>query len=280
MRVRPLASLASLATRGACAIALAGGLAGCTYPEFAFGASEADAEPEATISDDASIDADVDAPAPEGCTGIVAEFCEDWDDATNAQAGFTRANVSEKGSIALDPLSGRSASNALLAAAAPDPGAPVVVANVDRPFVAASPETPMRIDAWLNLEHATYPSADGSAFLLKLQRAGGSGDGVTLSIDSAGLYVDRIGLTYAQFRLPAKPKEGAWFHVRLDVVLHTTKGSVVAWVDDMTTPVLSISSISTAKGDGTGRQLLVGLYAQDATDVFRVRYDDVSLAFR
>lgn len=286
-------------------------LAGCTYPEFAFttGAGDAavddgvtaevstdtsapDEGPRDTLADapdapetlaDAltdSADATADAPAETGCTGSTADFCEDWDEATTARAGFTGTNVAAKGAIALDPSGGRSAPNAFLATTSPDPDASVVVANLDRAFTGPSPETPVRVDAWIKLETATFPTTGSGAFLLKLQRDGGPGDGVTFSIDDVGFYVDRIGNTYAAYPLPTKPKVDAWMHVRLDVVLHTTNGRIVAWVDDMVTPVLSISSVSTVRADVSGRRLIVGLFSQNATGTFRARYDDVSLEFR
>ena len=212
-----------------------------------------------------------------GCDGSTALFCEDWDEGSTAQAKFDWKDLDPTTALSLE-TSGRSAPHALVADIAPGDAA-VVVADLGKVVIAPSVDTVLRADVWLKLEKLTFPTATGGAFLFKVERGGtGSvGDGVTFSIDDAGFYVDRIALDYAFYSISYKPAANTWVHVRMDVKIHTTSGSIKLWIDDMVTPRLNVSAISTAKADATTRNFLIGLYSQNATGSFRARYDDVSI---
>jgi hypothetical protein len=214
------------------------------------------------------------APVSVGCDGSTALFCEDWDKSTTFQAGFDWNNLDPTATLALEST-GRSAPQSLLAGITPG-DAGVVTADLGKNIIAPTADATLRVDAWIQLETLALPTATGGAFLFKLER-GGVGDGVTFSINDAGLYVDRIGNTYGFYAITYKPAVSTWFHVRMDIKLHTTAGVIKLWIDDMVTPKLDVSGVSTAKADSTTRELIVGLYAQSATGAFRARYDDVSV---
>jgi hypothetical protein len=287
-------------------------LSACGYPEYGFvaGNDEADANaidstttdtldrtlpdlgPRDVTSDDTRVaDADADTLALDtspgdtsktdtsetsiGCTGSTALFCEDWDGPGTYKAGFDWVNLGPTTSLALE-TTGRSSPNALVASIAPaDAG--VVTADLGKNIIAPTADATLRVDAWMKLESLSLPTTTGGAFLFKLERSG-VGDGVTFSINDEGFYVDRIGNTYGFYPVAYKTALSEWFHVRMDIKLHTTAGAFTLWIDDMTTPKLTQSGVSTAQADSTGRELIVGLYAQGATGAFRARYDDVSVA--
>jgi hypothetical protein len=222
-----------------------------------------------------------DVPVSTGCVGITAAFCSDWDKATEPKTDFSWDGVSPTGSLTLDVGGGRSSPNAMLSTTSPSTTADVVVANVSRTFTAPSATASARIDVWLKLESATFPTAGGgAAFLFKFQTNMGGGDGVTFSMNNTGFFIDRIGVTYEDYPIAVTPKVSAWTHVRLDARLHTTNGSFTCWIDDMTTPVLTRTGISTLKVDTTMQQLIIGLYSQKANGTFKVRYDDVTLDWK
>ena len=55
--------------------------------------------------------------------------------------------------------------------------------------------------------------------------------------------------------LPHAVPVGKWFHVRMDVKLHTTMGSFAIYIDDMTTAALKKENVSTVTIDSTARKL-------------------------
>ena len=279
---------------------------GCTYPDFRFAPGDSAIVDDTAVGDtsvavDSSIDtfaadtftpdtfvadsakdspADItpDAPVSTGCSGVMAKHCFDWDTAAKPEDGWTYSAVDASGSIALDPTGGRSLPNAFLATTAPGVGE-VVTANLTQVITTAANDTVVKLDAWIKLEADKFPGTDG-AFLLKLQRNGGDGDGVTFSMGSTGFYVDRIALSYEYYEITTyKPKIGTWMHVRLHTKLHTTAGSVTLWIDNMSSPLLSKTAISTVKVDSTAKQAIVGLYAQGSTGTFKARYDDVTIDY-
>ena len=138
----------------------------------------------------------------------------------------------------------------------------------------------MRADLWLQVESSTFPTTDGSVFLVKLERNGGRGDGVTLSMDSSGLFVDRIAIDYDHYSVPYKIKPNTWMHVRIDAAVRTSGGSIKLWIDDMINPLVDKAGISTATADTTGRSFIVGLFAQKPNGVFKARFDDVTFTFK
>lgn len=295
------------------ALAYALALAGCGYPEFRFdselegGVSDgtlddasvdtgplpfdsmvpdaSDAKTDATDATDAktdatdATDAKADATASAGCAAISADFCADFDGVTAVGAGFTNADVQGPGSLFLDP-SGRSLPNAFLATAGVPATGTLCTAFLYKNFTAPAAKTPMRAEAWIKLDAATLPTSDGAAFLLKIERTGTTGDGVTVSIDKAGLFAERIGQTYARYPIAAKVKPGAWMRVRIDAVLHTTEGSLKVFVDDLTAAAVDVTGVSTVKADDDRRTLDVGLFVERASGAFAARFDDVSFAFR
>ncbi|MEO7095656.1 MAG: hypothetical protein ABI175_20530 [Polyangiales bacterium] len=241
-------------------------------------ADAGDTSPTDTASTDtARADTSVVVETSTGCVGSTAIFCEDWDKATGPKAGFDWTNLDPTTSLALE-ASGRSLPNALVASTAPG-DASVVTADLGKNFLAPAADSVLRVDAWIKLEKLVFPTSTGGAFLFKVERggAGSVGDGVTFSIDDKGFYVDRIGLTYGFYAIAYKPAADTWAHVRMDVKLHTASGTITVWIDDMVTPRLTDSAISTVRADTTSRNFIVGLYAQSSTGAFRARYDDVSI---
>ncbi|MGZ5967184.1 MAG: hypothetical protein ACXWP4_05920 [Polyangiales bacterium] len=227
-----------------------------------------------------AVDGPTDTPAPVGCAGSAALFCVDWDSVTTPDAPFDNKDLVTPGAIALEKTGAHSSPNLFLSSTGPSTATDTVTADVFKAFTAPASSTPMRVEAWIKLESATFPTTTGSAFLLKVERPGGTGDGVTLSIDETGLFVDRIAVDYDRFPISVKAKPGVWMHVRMDVVLQVAGGSVKLWIDDMTTPVVDKTGISTAVNDSVNRLLSVGLYSQRATGTFKARYDDVSFSFK
>lgn len=212
-----------------------------------------------------------------GCASITATFCADFDSVSSVSSTWSGADTVASGTVAFDTTA-RSSPKSFLATV---PASSFASAFLWKDFVAATTTTAMRADAWIMLDSATAPSTTGSHFLLKLERTSGStGDGVTVSIDNAGLYADRIGTSYEAFRLSYTVKPGTWMHVRMDAVIHTTSGALTVWIDDMTTPLLVKTGISTAQSDTTGRTLVAGLLAQNTNAAFRARFDDVSFSWK
>lgn len=293
-------------------------LAGCTYPEFEFDPLDANADDTSPVADvaadsvadvaedasfdtgslDATLDTSPDtAIAPEvgadtkvvdvgkdtaplsGCAAITADFCADFDSVVTPAAGWTNTEITAGGSLAID-ASGRSLPNSLLAVAPTSGTSTLVTAYLHKQLTSPAPTTPMRLEAWIKLDASSLVTTTGSAFLLKIERTGSAGDGVTLSIDNTGLFAERIGTTYERYPISFLATPGAWMRVRLDATLHTTNGALTIWINDMTTPVVNKTGITTAQGDVTARSVLVGLFVQRATGAFRARYDDVSFSFK
>ncbi len=228
---------------------------------------------------DAKVDAASDAQTSTGCTSSVAKHCWDWDQSSVPEAGFTFPSVSPTGSITVE-AGGRSTPNEFVSATSPGAG-PVVVANVSQVFTTTAFDSLVKLDVWIKLDSATYPTtSDGAAFVLKLQRSAGTGDGITFGLGGAGFYVDRIAVDYAAYAISSyAPKIGVWMHVRVHTRLHTTAGSITVWIDDMSLPVLARSSISTVAIDSTEKQLILGLYSQGSSAPFKARYDDAELDY-
>lgn len=284
-------------------------LVSCTYPEFQFrGDASADTffEGDTSVDDavddvrddalvdteqsatdavadvttdaktDAAKDTGVDAPdaAPTGCAAITADFCDDWNSVSSPSSKWTYQNVASTGAIALEsggvsPPKAFSTSVSMGATTSD-----VITAMVLKELTAPAPDTKLRADVWIKLDSATFPG--GSDFLLKVQR---TGDGVTFSIDSGGFFVDAISMGYARWPVPKAVPVGKWFHVRLEARLKTVGGELAVFIDDMTTPLVSKTGISTASVDDTSRTFIVGQYAQGLTGSFKAHYDDASLVF-
>ncbi|GAC1378154.1 MAG: hypothetical protein NVSMB47_22650 [Polyangiales bacterium] len=126
------------------------------------------------------------------------------------------------------------------------------------------------------LDVGSYPT---NVVLFKLQRPG-RGRGVLLGLGPAGLAVQVLGAT-STTNLDAGPAPvGRWFHVRLDTQLMVAGATVRLWIDDMTTPVVDRSGLSSADTDGTSQQLSVGLYTNSTPiSAVRARFDDAELDY-
>jgi hypothetical protein len=285
--------------------ALAAG--GCGYPSFEFGAQEsgvatgdavADTTGDATVADSAVDDTGVDdtgtspidtgtspvdtgtmtdaEPAPCSTTGA---FCENWDDATSAQAHFKSIIVDSPAAIAL-ASGGHSAPNAFASTTVPaDAGGGA--AYVIKPFDVTALDAPIRVDLWMKLETTTFPGT-GSTTLFKIEHlgTGAVGDGLAFALGPGGLYADLYSMKYAHYPLGFTPAANTWFHVRIDIAHHTSKGSLTIWIDDMSTPLVVAGSISTASADSMQRNIVIGQYAVGATGTFKVLYDDVVVTRR
>lgn len=276
----------------------------CSYPEFSFTPSDTGAvvdsavdstspvdsavdtfveldtsEPDTTVADTAIdvVDAadardTADTKPPSGCE-LTHDFCQNFDSVTTPTANWTGNFAAAGGALALDNTTSVSSPNSLRATI---PSATVTAsAMVHKSITIASSGTVIRVDADVMLPSVTY-GGTGTPMLLKVQR-GGSGDGIGLAIDpdvgpEIVAQTDSSWRTWPLTGIVA----GKWFHLRIDVVLHPTAGSVKAWVDDMTTPQVNATAIASANVDDLSRQLILGLFAYMSAAPFRVHFDDVS----
>lgn len=271
---------------------------GCGFPEFRFAETSApladatrddgdadtavdtEGDSVADVLSDTPSDGTLDTP-PSGCAAYPkAVFCADFDDVSSPSGGWTSAEITPDGALQLESGAGRSLPNALLAKTTPSATASIVTAYVHRQLTAPAATTPMRLEGWMKLDQALFPTTAGGTFLFKVERTGTTGDGVTLSLDQTGLFAERIGATYERYPIMRAVKPGTWMHVRIDVVLHTTAGALTIWIDDMTRSVVAATGVSTAKSDVTARTVLAGLFSDRATGPFQARFDDVAFWFR
>ncbi|GAC1524190.1 MAG: hypothetical protein NVS3B10_23690 [Polyangiales bacterium] len=225
---------------------------------------------------DAADSADAAAPLAGGCTGVHA-FCQDFDGAgLGSPYGFDSVG-GIPGNCALDGTRTATAPRSMLCSV------PTSTLNPNNGFAIRRLTGPSstaltRIDADLFLEVDKYPASNATLF--KVQRWS-DGHGVGLSLRSTGAAIEARGATTTTWSpLPVALPTGRWFHFRLEARLQIAGGSFAVFVDDMTTPVLSRTGVSTIDVEGPQRELFNGLWVDDvtATDL-RVGYDDVSVDF-
>jgi hypothetical protein len=145
---------------------------------------------------------------------------------------------------------------------------------VQRTFTGPTAGTEVRVEADIMLDSLNY-AGPGNLILLKVQRSS-LGDGESIVAGAGTLYVEAQGPSTVRFPLSGITA-GKWFRVRLDAVVHTTAGSAKVYVDDMTTPQLVRTGLSTAMADDLTRQLIVGSFAFMGSSAFTARFDDVSV---
>lgn len=243
---------------------------GCGYPEFAFNGTPSDSAIDSTseVASDAVVDTQpifTGDGAIGGCSALGTHtFCADFN-GDKYMEGWGDQSLTPLGKLSLED-GGRSG-KALLAETQADPTA-TQLANIYQIFTAPSPDRPVRAEAWIKLEVASVMTQGG--YLMKVSR---SGDGVALSLGSAGLYSETSGGDYP---LPKPVPVGTWFHVRIDAVLAPTTGSFSIYIDDMEKPVLSKTGVTTASMVSTERKLAVGLYSGKTASNMKVRFDDVT----
>lgn len=214
-------------------------------------------------------------PAPCATTGA---FCESWDDATTPQAHFNSVIVDSPATIALAP-SGHSAPNAFSSTVVPaDAGGGA--AYVLKPFDVTALDATIRVDLWMKLESTSFPSGSTTLFKLEHLGSGAVGDGLAFALAGDGLYADLYAVKYAHYPLGFALAPNTWFHVRIDIAHHTSKGALTVWIDDMSKPLVTATNISTASADSMQRNIVIGQYAASATTTFRAFYDDVVVTRR
>jgi hypothetical protein len=291
-------------------------LAGCNYPEFAFLAdaptdspsvpdsdsdslSDSDSDSESLSDADSDSDSDSeslsdsavdsmvvdtkpDAPLDTGPTvGCIGThlFCDDFEKSAKPESAWPGLYIASTGTMIFDGSGiARSPTHAPLStvpASSGDAGGVDMAAQLVRTFDAPSTSTPMRLDFWVRVD-STYT---GTAMLLaKLQR-GTTGRGVEVGFAGGGFYVGLLGASGSKYSTPkSAPTLGKFMHVRLEASLVVgTTGFGRIYVDDMTTPLASLSGYSTTDSTEATTKVLVGLYTNEFNpSSYRARYDDVS----
>jgi hypothetical protein len=239
-----------------------------------------------TKTDSAPIDTAVvdsareaEAATPVGCADRTELFCVDWDTTASPEAPFdNNKQIVTPGEIGLETTNPISPPNRFYASVGPG-AASIIEARVFKAFTSPATGTEMRADLWLQVDSASFPTINGEVVLVKLEPSG-VGDGVTLSMDNGGFFVNRIGIDYQRYFVAYRITPNRWIHVRMDVVLKTTGGLFRLWMDDMTKPLVDKVGISTATSDTNARMFNVGLFAQNPTGVFKARFDDVTFTFK
>ncbi len=260
---------------------------GCSYPEFGFDeqppidSALADAATDAlpidtALTDSLPIDtAPVDT-GPRGCTGSTAVFCIDFSKSIEPHDGWSGSRLAPTGTLTLENTAPHSAPNNLFAStksALTD----YIDANVYKSLTAPALDRDARIEVWMKLP--AKPTGSGKFFLVRYQRAG-AGDGISLEIDATGFFLEVFGGAYAQRRTSIAVPIDRWFQVRIDARLKYVGGEARVWIDDMTTPAMEATALSTLETDSLGRQLTVGIFASEAASDFAARFDDVSFNWK
>lgn len=284
-------------------------LVGCSYPDFAFAPDTAavddtsaaiDTTPSAdtmVVEDSEAADAATDAPfdsfapdatspdaavvdskpgvvadtaAPKGCA-TPYDFCALFDTVTTPMTEWGDDYLTGGGVLGLDKTLFVSPPASMTATV----GASSVTAAaiVLRTFTVTSAAPVVRIEGDLLLDAVTYAHAN-YAILFKVQRST-AGDGVSLTIGTGGLSLETQGIGNTRTFVTGVTA-GKWAHIRMEAVLHTTAGIARLWVDDMTTPQIVKTAVSTADVDDLNRQLLAGIFAYMGAVPFKARFDNVS----
>jgi hypothetical protein len=239
-----------------------------------------DAKDSAVDAKDSAIDAKDSAIADtadskvDPCSGHT--FCSTFDGTTVTGDGWTGNYVTGGGLTTLDTSTSVTAPKCLHASI--PTGTVTAAANLSLLLTSPTTTTKFRVESHVRLETLTYPAAGTSAILLKVQRDS-TGDGVSLVVQSTGLFVEANGVSYNAFPVMKTITPKTWFHVRLEGTLQKVGGSVALYIDDMTTPVVNVTGISTAVADDTNRQPLIGIFSYMTSSVFEARFDDYTFDF-
>jgi hypothetical protein len=286
-------------------------LSACNYPEFGFATDAADSadvveegvdsaldsapidsfvaevEPETSTMDSATADsatdtgtakdtavADTSDATSDPCAGHL--FCQRFDTASAPSDGWTGNYTTGGGVTVLDSTTSRSAPKSLRSSI--PAGTVTAAATVSQTFTSPALTTKFRVECDVQLEAFTYPVASTGVVLLKVQHSS-MGDGISLDVSDTGLYVEANGATYSGYTVTKTLTAKTWFHVKLEGSLHTTSGSLTLWIDDMTTPLVSKTGISTAQMDGNERQAVLGLFSYLKSAAFEAHFDNYTFDF-
>jgi hypothetical protein len=208
------------------------------------------------------------------CTGHT--FCSTFDTSTVTGDGWTGNYTTGGGTTTLDTSTSVTAPKSLHASI--PTGTVTAAANLSLTLTSPTPTTKFRVESDVRLESLTYPAVGTSAILLKVQRDS-TGDGVSLVVQSTGLFVEANGVTYNAFPVMKTIATKTWFHVRLEGTLQKAGGSATLYIDDMTTPVVNVTGISTAVADDTNRQPLIGIFSYMTSSAFEARFDNYTFDF-
>lgn len=224
---------------------------------------------------DAADSADAPSPLAGSCMGAHA-FCQDFDlPSIGSPYGFDGVGGTP-GNCVLDGTRAATTPHSMLCSV------PTSTLNPNNGFAVRKLDGPAstaltRIDADVFLEVDAYPASNVTLF--KVQRWG-DGHGVGLALASTGPAIEVRGAAPVMIPLPIRLPVGRWFHFRLEARLQIAGGSFAVFIDDMSTPVLSRTGISTVDVEGPQRELFAGLWVDDVTGTeLRVGYDDVSVDF-
>lgn len=294
-------------------VALSLSTSACSYPEFSFRAGE-DASEDTTTEDtareetaveedtaiedsatedtslvdtsvmdaakDSAVDAKDSATADtadskvDPCTGHL--FCSTFDGTSVTAGGWTGNYVTGGGLTTLDTTLSVTAPKSLHASL--PTGAVTAAASLSLAVTSPAITTKFRVECDVRLDALTYPATGTSVVVLKVQRDS-TGDGIALVVQDTGLAVEANGAVYSSYPVTKTIAAKTWFHVKLEGTLQTVGGSVALYIDDMKTPVVSQSGISTAEADDTQRQPLVGLFSYMKSSAFEAHFDDYTFDF-
>lgn len=247
-------------------------------PETTAGTAMLDTRPDATTDSgtkpdttaDTAKDAPADTPMLRECD-LKHTYCNDFDISTSPATGWDGNFTSAGATTVLDTTTYTSASTSLLASVGTS--ATTAAGMVSKNLTVATSSSSIRVEVDIKLDSLSY-GGPGNVIILKLQRSD-KGDGVSLTVGTSGLTLEAQGSGTVKWPVTGVTA-GKWFHVRLDAVLHTTAGSAKVWIDDMTTPKVDKSGLSSAEVDDTSRQVLFGLFAYLGSSPFKAHYDDAS----
>lgn len=288
------------------ALTLLSAIAGCAYPEFAFGTDGAadsradDSAPADSFVDDSFVDdsaldgaspdaifptddaaagevalpdtsAPVDSGPKLGCAALASMFCRDFDSAATPTTGWVDSYVRGGGALTLDGMVFRSPSRSLLSALPVSASSAEVAANVHASFTADAESRAMFLSFWLRFD--VVPTAASGPMVVKLSR-GGMGRGLAIYAGAGTLGVDAMGpTTTTNHRMTRAIAANTWMHIRLEGVLSPTTGSFKLYLDDKLE--VSKTGLPTTSAAGNDVKVNVGLYHNEASPALRAYYDDV-----
>jgi hypothetical protein len=266
---------------------------GCSYPAFEFTSDSgaADSAVVAEVSTDTAVDTNVndtgavtdsdassppdtsvaETDSPAGCAGFVGAFCDDWDGVATPGERWGGSGSLGGGTLSLS-MAAYSPPQAMLAAIASATG--TTFAKVGKVFSPTTATALMRMQARVFIETSTY--GGDKAILIKGQTSGGHGVG--LLVTKSGFSMEVYGATYDTYAVAAGSiPTGKWIELKIETILKHSGGMYKLFVDDKL--VEERTDISTTDIEEVPREFTVGFYTESEAFPYRIRFDNVRLAF-
>ncbi len=215
--------------------------------------------------------------SPTGCATSTELLCREFENSTEPTYAWTGNYKVGASTYSIDPTYFISPTHSFLSTIVVSSGE--IAASVHRTFTAASNTTPMHADFWVRFDVIPGAGSKGPLFF-KLARGTG-GRGVALYVGDGGITVDALGVSpTTSYKAPTALSAGTWIHLRLEAQLvMATTGWLKLYVNDMTTPAVSKSNVSTTDLDETDVKVTIGLYDSPATAAVKAWYDDVKFGW-